>query len=155
MTDTTGFKKLRSNPPCHEPPWFQIGKRYSQGWSVVRLLKAYPQLKEAELRKYLATHCTTGGKVRTNLEVIQASNQVRDDLVSSLLNASAMLKAKEAFNRDEIAALEKLTATAQKLFQWPAARPVESANALPSEAGAINLNLLRLSPEQIRNAGDS
>jgi hypothetical protein len=121
----------------------------------VRLLKAYPQLKESDLRKYISTHCTTGSNVRTNLEVIQASNQVRDDLVSSLLNASAMLKAKEAFNRDEIAALEKLTATAAKLFQWPAARPVDSTNGLETDAGAINLNLLRLSPEQIRNAGDS
>jgi hypothetical protein len=154
MTDTTGFQKIRSNPPCHEPPWFQIGQRYQQGWSIVRLLKHYQGLKESDLRKYLATHCTTGGNVRTNLEVIQASNQVRDDLVSSLLNASALLKAKEAFNRDEIAALEKLTATAAKLFQWPAARPVDSVT-LPAEAGAINLNLLRLSPEQIRNAGDS
>jgi transposase-like protein len=151
MTDTKGFPKLRALPECKEPPWFFIAQLYQAGSSVVDLAKRFG-VNERQLRQYLAKHAAAGGKTRSDLEVKLASNQVRDDLVSSMLKASAALKSKEAFTRDDVATLEKLTNTATKLFAWPAPKPVESSSASGDATDAINIGLLRLSPEQIRNA---
>jgi hypothetical protein len=150
MTDTKGFPKLRALPDCPEPPWHFIGQLYQAGSSVVDLAQRF-KVNERKLRAYLAKHSATN-KVRSDLEVKIASTLARDDLVSTLLKATALLKTKDQFAKDDLAALERLTNTAAKLFTWPAAKPVESITSANETNDAINLSLLRLTPEQIREA---
>jgi hypothetical protein len=126
---------------------------------VVELARRF-RVNERQLRTYLAKHVTEEGRVRTNLEVKRLSEEVRGDLARALSEASRAIVMGEPVSREAVNTIKSLVDSAHKLFAWPVAKAVEvnvgvSNNVVEQSegGGAINLPLLRMSPEAMERYG--
>jgi hypothetical protein len=82
----------------------------------------------------------------------EASEHVKTNLVRMLIKLTDLLVTQEP-DISSIAQTAKLTDVASKLFAWPAAKAIEISNPEDSAKQlhtAINLALIRTTPEQLR-----
>jgi hypothetical protein len=132
-------------------PWHLIGELASRGESVKSLAHKF-NVSEARIKKRLALALAPNGHVRSNLEIKEASNQVKSDLVGVLLKLSNNLASKDDSEPKDTIELSRLIDSAQKLFSWPNPKPVDASALLNASTiiPAVNLNLIRTTPDQLR-----
>jgi len=132
-------------------PWHLIGELASRGESVKSLAHKF-NVSEARINKRLNLALAQNGHVRTNLEIKEASNQVKSDLVGVLLKLSKNLASKDDAEPKDTIELARLIDSAQKLFAWPNPKPVDATVLLNASTivPAVNLNLIRTTPDQLR-----
>jgi hypothetical protein len=132
-------------------PWHLIGQLAANGKSVDELSEKF-HVSKARIQKRLNLAIAQNGHVRTNLEIKEASNQVKSDLVGVLLKLSRNFASKEEIEPKDSIELSRLIDSAQKLFSWPNAKPVDASIMLnaPNIVPAVNLNLIRTTPDQLR-----
>lgn len=156
MTDVRGHRMVRALPENGEPPWYFIGCVYAKGGSSVEGLAQRFGVNERQLRTYLAKHVTEAGKVRTDLEVKRLSLEVRGDLAKALGEAAKAISRGEPLSSQAVGQLKGLVDSAAKLFAWPVAKAVEVRveSGISGGEDAINLPLLRMSPEAMEALGE-
>jgi hypothetical protein len=132
-------------------PWHLIGQLAANGKTVEELSIKFG-VSQARITKRLNLAITENGHVRTNLEIKEASNQVKSDLVGVLLRLSRNFASKEEFEPKDAIELTRLIDSASKLFSWPNAKPVDASALLNASTivPAVNLNLIRTSPQELR-----
>ena len=132
-------------------PWHLIGQLAANGKSVEELAEKF-HVSPNKIRKRLNLAITENGHVRTNLEIKEAGNQVKSDLVGVLLKLSRNFASKEEIEPKDSIELTRLIDSAQKLFAWPNAKPIDASIILnaPNIVPAVNLNLIRTTPDQLR-----
>jgi hypothetical protein len=132
-------------------PWHLIGQLSANGKSVDELSSKF-HVSPKRIQKRLNVALATNGHVRTNLEIKEAGNQVKSDLVGVLLKLSRNLATKHDAEPKDSVELTRLIDSAAKLFAWPNAKPVDPSIILnaPNVVPAVNLNLIRTSPEELR-----
>jgi hypothetical protein len=88
----------------------------------------------------------------TKEQISEASDTVRANLTDVLVKISAKLASlpDHAIGTQNLAQVAKLTDTAAKLFSWPAPKTVDSLAQGVAPTAAINLALIRTTPEQLR-----
>jgi hypothetical protein len=122
---------------------------FADGHSVDELANKFA-VPAVEIQRRATVQISGTGYVRSNLEVRNASNQIRSDLTTVLLRQSAELAKQADYSPADVAKLSKLIDAAKTLFAWPSAKPQESASN-DTSPGAINLDLIKTTPEQMRN----
>jgi hypothetical protein len=132
-------------------PWHLIGQLAANGKSVDELSLKFG-VSKARITKRLNLALAQNGHVRTNLEIKEAGHQVKSDLVSVLLKLTKNLASKDQPDPKDSHELTRLIDSAAKLFSWPNAKPVDPSIILntANQTPAINLNLIRTSPEELR-----
>src|SRR5260370_38369228 len=132
-------------------PWHLIGQLAANGKTVEELSEKF-RLSPQRIQKRLNLALAQNGHVRSNLEIKEASNQVKSDLVGVLLKLSKNLASKKQTEPKDTIELTRLIDSAQKLFAWPNSKPVDATTLLnPSTIiPAVNLNLIRTTPDQLR-----
>jgi hypothetical protein len=132
-------------------PWHLIGQLAANGKTVEELSSKFG-VSKARITKRLNLAITQNGHVRSNLEIKEAGNQVKSDLVSVLLKLTKNLASKDQTEPKDSVELTRLIDSAQKLFSWPNAKPVDASIILnaANQTPAINLNLIRTSPQELR-----
>jgi hypothetical protein len=132
-------------------PWHLIGQLAANGKSVNELSAKF-HVSPKRIQKRLSLALAQNGHVRTNLEIKQAGHQVKSDLVSVLLKLTKNLASKHETEPKDSVELTRLIDSAQKLFSWPNAKPIDASFMLnaPNIVPAVNLNLIRTSPEELR-----
>jgi len=132
-------------------PWHLIGELAAKGKTIEELSQKF-HVSPKRITKRLNLALTTNGHVRTNLEIKEAGNQVKSDLVSVLLKLTKNLASKHDPEPKDSAELSRLIDSAAKLFSWPNAKPVDATIMLnaPNVVPAVNLNLIRTTPDQLR-----
>jgi hypothetical protein len=90
----------------------------------------------------------------TAQEIANASDTVRANLTDVLVKISAKLASlpDNLIGVQNLAQVAKLTDTASKLFCWPNPKPVDTSAQSAQPTAAINLALIRTTPEQLREA---
>jgi hypothetical protein len=86
----------------------------------------------------------------TKEQICEASDSVRANLTDALLKISAKLCSLPELGPQNLAQVAKLTDTAAKLFVWPSPKPIDSLAQGVAPTAAINLALIRTTPEQLR-----
>ena len=88
----------------------------------------------------------------TKEQISEASDTVRANLTDVLVKISAKLASlpDSTIGPQNLAQVAKLTDTAAKLFSWPAPKTVDSLAQGVQPTAAINLALIRTTPEQLR-----
>jgi hypothetical protein len=88
----------------------------------------------------------------TKEQISDASDTVRANLTDVLVAISAKLASlpDNLIGPQNLAQVAKLTDTAAKLFNWPSPKPVDSLAPGVAPTAAINLALIRTTPEQLR-----
>jgi hypothetical protein len=130
-------------------PWHLILTMLNDGHPIESLAAKFG-VPEIEIQKRASVQISGTGYVRSNLEVRNASNQIRSDLTTVLLRQSAELAQQSDYQPNDVAKLAKLIDAAKTLFAWPNAKPQESPS-IESPQGAINLDLIKTTPEQMRD----
>jgi hypothetical protein len=132
-------------------PWHLIGQLAANGKTVEELSAKF-HVSPQRIQKRLNLAITQNGHVRSNLEIKEAGNQVKSDLVSVLLKLTKKLASKHEPEPKDSVELTRLIDSAQKLFAWPNAKPVDASFMLnaPNIVPAVNLHLIRTSPEELR-----
>jgi hypothetical protein len=132
-------------------PWHLIGQLAANGKSIEELSTKF-HVSQARIAKRLNLALAQNGHVRTNLEIKEAGNQVKSDLVSVLLKLSADLASKHNPDAKDTVQMHRLIDSAQKLFSWPNAKPVDASIMLNASniVPAVNLHLIRTSPQELR-----
>jgi hypothetical protein len=132
-------------------PWHLIGQLAANGMSVDELSEKF-HVSPKRITKRLNLALASNGHVRSNLEIKEAANQVKSDLVSVLLKLTKNLASKHQPDTKDSAELSRLIDSASKLFAWPNAKPVDASILLNATnvVPAVNLNLIRTSPEELR-----
>jgi hypothetical protein len=132
-------------------PWHLIGQLAANGKSIEELSAKF-HVSKARITKRLNLAITQNGHVRSNLEIKEAGNQVKSDLVGVLLKLSRNFASKDQIEPKDSVELSRLIDSAQKLFSWPNAKPVDASIMLnaPNIVPAVNLNLIRTTPDQLR-----
>jgi len=132
-------------------PWHLIGQLAANGKTVEELSKKF-RVSKNRIKKRLALALAENGHVRSNLEIKEAGYQVKSDLVGVLLKLSQNLASKDDNEPKDTIELARLIDSAQKLFAWPNAKPVDASALLNASTiiPAVNLNLIRTTPDQLR-----
>jgi hypothetical protein len=132
-------------------PWHLIGQLAANGKTIEELSSKF-HVSQARITKRLNLALATNGHVRSNLEIKEAGNQVKSDLVSVLLKLTKKLASKTKPNPKDTVQMQRLIDSAQKLFSWPNAKPVDASSMLNASniVPAVNLNLIRTSPQELR-----
>jgi hypothetical protein len=132
-------------------PWHLIGQLAANGKTVEELSAKF-HVSPNRIQKRLNLALATNGHVRSNLEIKEAGNQVKSDLVSVLLKLTKNLASKHETEPKDSIELTRLIDSASKLFSWPNAKPVDASIMLnaANQTPAINLNLIRTSPQELR-----
>lgn len=153
-----------------EPAWGFIGELWASGEEKdIGVLAKRFGLSERALRAWLVKHYEPGAGVRrTREEMGHAGAAVKDELVTVMLRLSQGLREKvergEGFTTADVGTLERLVNTAAKLFSWPSPKAIDvlalggllgGAAAGRRLGGGINLELMRLSPAQLRERGQN
>lgn len=88
----------------------------------------------------------------TKEQISEASDTVRANLTDVLVRISAKLASLPdgSIGPQNLAQIAKLTDTAAKLFVWPSPKPIDSQAQGVAPTAAINLALIRTTPEQLR-----
>lgn len=110
------------------------------------------------LKKRLATaYDSERLDIRSDAQIKAVGEQVKSDLVTALARLSQQLANQDELTLRDAPALDRLISSAAKLFAWPSPKPVDAgSNALMSSNGnAINLALIRTSPEQLKQLSQS
>src|SRR6266481_6556061 len=132
-------------------PWHLIGQLAASGKSVEELSEKF-RVSKARIKKRLALALAQNGHVRSNLEIKDAGQQVKSDLVGVLLKLSKKLASKDDTEPKDSVELTRLIDSAQKVFAWPNAKPIDASALLNASTiiPAVNLNLIRTTPDQLR-----
>jgi hypothetical protein len=132
-------------------PWHLIGQLAANGKSINELSAKF-HVSPKRITKRLNLALAQNGHVRSNLEIKEAGQQVKSDLVGVLLKLSRNLASKHETEPKDSVELTRLIDSAQKLFAWPNAKPVDASIMLnaPNIVPAVNLHLIRTSPEELR-----
>jgi hypothetical protein len=132
-------------------PWHLIGQLAANGKTVEELSLKFG-VSQNRIQKRLNLALATNGHVRSNLEIKEAGQQVKSDLVSVLLKLTKNLASKDQIEPKDSHELTRLIDSASKLFSWPNPKPVDASALLnaPNVVPAVNLNLIRTSPDELR-----
>jgi hypothetical protein len=132
-------------------PWHLIGQLAANGKSVHELSIKFG-VSPKRIQKRLNLALAQNGHVRSNLEIKEAGNQVKSDLVSVLLKLTNNLASKDQTEPKDSVELTRLIDSASKLFSWPNPKPVDASIMLnaPNIVPAVNLHLIRTSPDELR-----
>jgi flagellar motor protein MotB len=81
-----------------------------------------------------------------------SSETVKASLVKIVLKLTARMANSSTLSARDVNRLAKLTDIAQKLFAWPSAKPMDQNQLTLNNiaSGAINVALIRTTPEQLR-----
>jgi hypothetical protein len=131
-------------------PWHLIMTMLADG-HLVDTLAAKFNVPASEIQRRAALSLSGTGYVRTTLEIKDASNQVKSDLTTVLVRQAADLAKQQTFSPYDITKLTMLVGTAAKLFAWPNPKAVDPTIANPNPKNAINLELIKTTPEQMRD----
>jgi hypothetical protein len=132
-------------------PWHLIGQLAANGKSVDELSAKF-HVSPKRIQKRLSLALAPNGHVRTNLEIKEAGHQVKSDLVSVLLKLTKNLASKNDLDQKDTVQMQRLIDSAQKLFSWPNAKPVDATALLNASTiiPAVNIDLIRTTPDQLR-----
>jgi hypothetical protein len=134
-------------------PWHLIGELAQKGKTLDELSEKF-SIPKNRIQKRLNLALASNGHVRTNAEIKEAGHQVKDDLVTVLLKLTKNLASKDQSEPKDSVELTRLIDSAQKLFAWPNPKPVDVTAMLNGQSivPAVNIELIRTSPDQLRAA---
>jgi hypothetical protein len=144
-----------NNTSDHPVPWHLIAKQWRSGSTLEALAIRY-NVSIDNLKKQLATRYDSERlDIRSNAQIRAVGEQVKSDLVTALARLSQTLANKSDLDLRDAPALDRLVSTAARLFSWPNPKPFDAdlsngTSLLSGNTNAINLALIRTTPEQLK-----